>query len=91
MCYLFLKSQIILFKYCADVENCESFKGFGFIYLYIFKLNKIVILTNGFYLFLDYDQWIKTVINWRSVAKEYQPFFYLMLLVYLLSDNQIDC
>ena len=29
VCYLFLKSQIILFKYCADVENFESFKSFG--------------------------------------------------------------
>ena len=28
MCYLFLKSQIILFNYCADVKNCENFKGF---------------------------------------------------------------
>ena len=25
--------MIILFKYCADVENCESFKGFGYIYI----------------------------------------------------------
>ena len=32
---LFLKSQIILFKYCVNVENCESFRGFGFIYIYI--------------------------------------------------------
>ena len=31
---LFLKSQIILFKYCVNVENCESFRGFGFIYIY---------------------------------------------------------
>ena len=21
-------------KYCADVENCDSFKGFGFIYIF---------------------------------------------------------
>ena len=28
--------MIILFKYCADVENCESFKGFDFIYIYIY-------------------------------------------------------
>ena len=27
--------MIILFKYCANVENCESFIGFGFIYIYI--------------------------------------------------------
>ena len=33
--YLFKKSQIILFKYCVDVENCESFRGFGYIYIYI--------------------------------------------------------
>ena len=25
--------MIILFKYCANVENCESFKGFGYIYI----------------------------------------------------------
>ena len=23
------------FIYCADVENCESFKGFDYIYIYI--------------------------------------------------------
>ena len=28
MRYLFKKSQIILFKYCADVKNYENFKGF---------------------------------------------------------------
>ena len=28
--------KLILFKYCADVENCESFRGFGFIYIYIY-------------------------------------------------------
>ena len=27
--------KYILFKYCADVENCESFKGFGFIYILV--------------------------------------------------------
>ena len=27
--------KIILFKYCVDVENCESFKGFNYIYIYI--------------------------------------------------------
>ena len=40
--------MIILFKYCADVENCESFRGFGFyflffiiyIYIYIYRLEK---------------------------------------------------
>ena len=26
--------MIILFKYCADVENCESFRGFGLLYIY---------------------------------------------------------
>ena len=29
--------MIILFKYCANVENCESFRGFNFIYIY--KMN----------------------------------------------------
>ena len=24
--------MIILFKYCADMENCGSFRGFGYIY-----------------------------------------------------------
>ena len=28
--------MIILFKYCTDVENCESFRGFGYIYIYIY-------------------------------------------------------
>ena len=25
--------MIILFKYYADVENCKSFRGFGYIYI----------------------------------------------------------
>ena len=28
--------MIILFKYYADVKNCKSFKGFDFIYMYIY-------------------------------------------------------
>ena len=31
--------MIILFKYCADMENCGSFRGFGYIYIYNFKKN----------------------------------------------------
>ena len=31
--------MIILFKYCANVENCESFRGFGYIYIYIYMGN----------------------------------------------------
>ena len=26
--------MVVLFKYCADVENCESFRDFG-IYIYV--------------------------------------------------------
>ena len=36
--------MVVLFKYCADVENCESFRGFGFYFLffiiYIYRLEK---------------------------------------------------
>ena len=28
--------MIILFKYWANVENYESFRGFGYIYIYIY-------------------------------------------------------
>ena len=28
--------MIILFKYCADVENCENFRGFNFIYVCVY-------------------------------------------------------
>ena len=28
--------MINLFKYCADVENCKSFRSFGYIYIYIY-------------------------------------------------------
>ena len=50
--------MIILLKYCADVENCESFRGDGFIYILVkgpcvarfyYKINriyvKIIIIT----------------------------------------------
>ena len=26
--------KIILFKYCVDVENCEGFRSFNYIYIY---------------------------------------------------------
>ena len=28
--------MIILFKYCADVENCENFRDFNFIYVCVY-------------------------------------------------------
>ena len=31
--------MIILFKYCDDVENCESFRDFDYIYIYIYLKN----------------------------------------------------
>ena len=39
--YLFLVPEKIFFmffflKYCADVENCGSFKSFDYIYIYIY-------------------------------------------------------
>ena len=35
--YFFLCLCFFFFlKYCADVENCESFKSFGYIYIYIY-------------------------------------------------------
>ena len=33
--------MIILFKYCADVENCKRFRGFGYIYIYIYILKQV--------------------------------------------------
>ena len=31
---ILFKENNNLFKYCADVENCESFRDFSFIYIY---------------------------------------------------------
>ena len=53
--------MIILYKYCTDVENCESFKGFGYIYIYIYiyideansALSIIYYITNSMYLVAD--------------------------------------
>ena len=47
--------MIILFKYCANVENYKSFRGFGFIYIYIyidffFLQNKLLLLLLLFWL-----------------------------------------
>ena len=33
--------MINLFKYCADMENCESFKNFGYIYI------QMIFIKNG--------------------------------------------
>ena len=38
----YLNKMIILFKYCADVENCESFRGFDYIYIYQIEWTKVV-------------------------------------------------
>ena len=37
-----LKKMIILFKFCADVENYESFRGFGYIYIYIYRWVQVI-------------------------------------------------
>ena len=29
----YLNKMIILFKYCVDVKNCESFRGFSYVYI----------------------------------------------------------
>ena len=34
--------MIILFKYCVDVENCDSFRDFGYIYIYIYETKEVV-------------------------------------------------
>ena len=32
--------MIILFKYCADMKKCESFRGFGYIYIYRMNIDQ---------------------------------------------------
>ena len=34
--------MIILFEYCVDVENYESFRCFGYIYIYIYRNYRLV-------------------------------------------------
>ena len=36
LCFFFFWFMFFFFKYCADVENCGSFKSFGYIYIYIY-------------------------------------------------------
>ena len=36
LCFFFFGLCFFFFKYCADVENCGSFKSFGYIYIYIY-------------------------------------------------------
>ena len=38
--------MIILFKYYVDVENCESFKNFGYIYIYVCVCSSLSYLCN---------------------------------------------
>ena len=35
----------ILFKYCTDMENCESLRSFGFIYIYIYMYVCVLLKT----------------------------------------------
>ena len=39
--------MIILFKYYVNVENCERFRGFGYIYIYIYRLHVYDMGSNG--------------------------------------------
>ena len=32
----------ILFKYFVNVKNCESFRGFNYIYIYIYINNTVI-------------------------------------------------
>ena len=42
--------MVVLFKYCADVENCESFRDFAiYIYIYILQFLKIINLPSNMY------------------------------------------
>ena len=34
--FIFFSLCFFFLKYCTDVKNCGSFKGFGYIYIYIF-------------------------------------------------------
>ena len=49
--------MIILFKYCVDVKNYESFKDFGFIYILVLcqcdaRLNKKIIYKLKYIFFI---------------------------------------
>ena len=55
--------MIILFKYCVDVENCENFKGFGFIYTSVGTQAQIYI---GSWVLSEGAQWSEN----RSIARE---------------------
>ena len=39
--------MINLFKYCANVENCESFRDFGVIYIYIYIYRFDIVYTGN--------------------------------------------
>ena len=41
--------MFFLKKYCANVENCGSFKGFGFLYKYIDDVGLFVLSGNVFF------------------------------------------
>ena len=51
--FLFKKNDNdLFFKYYADVESCESFRGFGFIYIYIDEKEKSFFLYYIYYIFI---------------------------------------
>ena len=48
--------MIILIKYCIDVKNCESFRGFGYIIIIIRKMyENLQATTSSNFLEYSYD------------------------------------
>ena len=44
--------MIILFKYCANVENYESFKGFGYIYIERNDISTTILVQLYIYIYI---------------------------------------
>ena len=59
--------MIILFKYCTDVENCKSSKGFSYIYIYIYIFK---LVADSFDVW-EYTTILKRVIMYDLFSKMY--------------------
>ena len=71
--------MIILFKYCADFENCESFKSFS-LYIYIYRQNKNKIN----YLF-KYCADVKSYERFKGFT--YNIYMYIYIYIYIDEVN----
>ena len=63
--------MIILFKYCANMENCVSFRSFGYIYIYRNDISTAILVQLYIYIYIyiyiHYCKTSNTSVTWLPI------------------------